>query len=133
MKIRMKLINLLGNKALVNSDHISTLAHSIIQYYEITAVELINMCFEQKLISKYKLITRTYRTITYLNCFCNRQDLEFDTFTFHSHCAFVSWLSTVYELPLRTNTLRGGAACAKHLPTNNLEDGITPGIMLSYH
>ena len=67
MKIRMKLINLLGNKALVNSDHISTLAHSIIHYYEITAVELINMCFEQKLISKYKLITRTYRTITYLN------------------------------------------------------------------
>ena len=27
--------------------------------------------------------------------------MEFDTFTFHSHCAFVSWLSTGYEIPLR--------------------------------
>ncbi|CAL4082911.1 unnamed protein product [Meganyctiphanes norvegica] len=99
MKARVHLTNLLENKALIHTDHISDITISHLHYYQITNAELIDFCVHEDLLAKER-------------CFCrlSRESLAVGygyrdgTFSFHPNCGFVSWLADTYNMKLDQDT-----------------------------
>ncbi|CAL4085297.1 unnamed protein product, partial [Meganyctiphanes norvegica] len=95
---RMMLTNLGNDKERINTDIILKMTEQILKYYEITAQEVIAICYDKSLFEKG-------------GCFCDKKSQGLlasqGKFFFHQKCSFVSWLAATYELELDSTTRIG--------------------------
>ncbi|CAL4082909.1 unnamed protein product [Meganyctiphanes norvegica] len=106
MEARMHLTNLLDNKSLINTEHISKITIQILQYYQITNTELIDFCVDQDLFRELYGKGRCFCELSRQYALSSVTGYGYDngTFSFHKECCFVTWLASTYNMKLEKDT-----------------------------